>query len=188
MADCKWGPVMGDRQAAGRSLRMTAGDIIILTGVSGVGKSTLAARLAADLKAPFIEGDDHHLPASIAKMAQGIALGDADRWPWLDAVVAAANAAAAGGGVVIACSALKRIYRDHLAERCLTPSIFIHLHAPRNVVAGRLAARDAHFFDASLLDSQMDTLEMPGHDEIYRVVEASADIDSVYWAIRKALS
>ena len=122
------GPVMEVNKAAGRSLRMTAGDIIILTGVSGVGKSTLAARLAADLKAPFIEGDDHHLPASIAKMAQGIALVDADRWPWLEAVAAAANAAAAGGGVVIACSALKRIYRDHLAEGCLTPPIFIHLH------------------------------------------------------------
>ena len=179
---------MGDSQAAGWSLRMTARDIIILTGVSGVGKSTLAARLAADLKAPFVEADDHHLPSSIAKMAKGIPLGDADRWPWLDAVVAAANAAAAGGGVVIACSALKRIYRDHLAERCLTPSIFIHLHAPRNVVAGRLAARDEHFFDASLLDSQMDTLEMPGHDEIYRLIDARPDLDSVYDSIRKALS
>ena len=167
---------------------MTAGDIIILTGVSGVGKSTLAARLAADLKAPFVEADDHHFPASIAKMAQGIPLGDSDRWPWLDAVVAAANAAAAGGGVVIACSALKLIYRDHLAKGCLTPPIFIHLHAPRNVVAGRLAARADHFFDASLLDSQMDTLEMPREDEIYRLIDANADIDSVYEAIRKALS
>ena len=167
---------------------MTAGDIIILTGVSGVGKSTLAARLAADLKAPFVEGDDHHLPDSIAKMANGIPLCDADRWPWLDAVAAAANAAMSGGGVVLACSALKRIYRDHLAESCLTPPIFIHLHAPRNVVAGRLAARADHFFDVSLLGSQMDTLEMPGHDEIYRLIDASADIDSVYEAIRKALS
>ena len=182
------GPVMEVNKAAGRSLRMTAGDIIILTGVSGVGKSTLAARLAADLKAPFIDGDDHHLPASIAKMAQGIALGDADRWPWLEAVAAAANAAAAGSGVVIACSALKRIYRDHLAEGCLTPPIFIHLHAPRHVVAGRLAARAHHFFDASLLDSQMDILEMPGHEEIYRLIDASGDIDSVYRAIRTALS
>ena len=179
---------MGDSQAAGWSLRMKARDIIILTGVSGVGKSTLAARLAADLKAPFIEGDDHHLPASIAKMAKGIPLGDADRWSWLDAIAAAAEAAAVGGGVIVACSALKRIYRNYLAECCLTPPIFIHLHAPRDVVAGRLAARPAHFFDASLLDSQMDTLEMPGHDEIYRLIDASADIDSVYESIRKALS
>ena len=167
---------------------MTAGDIIILTGVSGVGKSTLAARLAADLKAPFVEADDHHLPASIAKMAQGIPLGDADRWPWLDSVVAAANAAAAAGGAVIACSALKRTYRDHLAEGCVTAPIFIHLHAPLNVVADRLAARADHFFDASLLDSQMDSLEMPRHDEIYRLIDANADIDSVYEAIRRALS
>ena len=179
---------MWDSQAAGWSLRMTARDIIILTGVSGVGKSTLAARLAADLQVPFIEADDHHLPASIAKMAQGIPLGDADRWPWLEAVAVAANAAAAEGGAVIACSALKRIYRDHIAKGCLTPPIFIHLHAPRHVIDGRLAARANHFFDASLLDSQMDSLEMPSHDEIYRLIDAKADIDSVYEAICKALS
>ena len=179
---------MGDSQAAGWSLRMTARDIIILTGVSGVGKSTLAARLAADLQVPFIEADDHHLPASIAKMAQGIPLGDADRWPWLEAVAVAANAAAAEGGAVIACSALKRIYRDHIAKGCLTPPIFIHLHAPRHVIAGRLAARANHFFDESLLDSHMDSLEMPSHDEIYRLIDANADIDSVYEAICKALS
>lgn len=182
--------MIGDRdsKATGWSSRMTARGIIILTGVSGVGKSTLAARLAADLKAPFVEADDHHLPASIAKMAKGIPLSDSDRWPWLDAVVAAANVAAAGGGVVIACSALKRIYRDHLAAGCLTPPIFFHLHAPRNVVAGRLAARADHFVNVSLLDSQMDALEMPRHDEIYRLVDASAHIDRVYDSIRKALS
>ena len=96
--------------------------------------------------------------------------------------------AAAEGGAVIACSALKRIYRDHIAKGCLTPPIFIHLHAPRHVIDGRLAARANHFFDESLLDSQMDSLEMPSHDEIYRLIDAKADIDSVYEAICKALS
>lgn len=162
--------------------------VVILTGVSGVGKSTFAARLAKDLHASLIEGDQYHSPASIAKMTRDIPLGDDDRWPWLEAVAHAANAATAGGRVVVSCSALKRVYRDHLLACCVTPLFFVQLHAPRAVIARRLARRTGHFFRASLLDNQFDDLELPGHDEPHCLIDAAGDVDSVYAAIRHGLS
>ena len=165
--------------------------VVILTGVSGVGKSTFAARLAKDLHASLIEGDQYHSSASIAKMTRDIPLGDDDRWPWLEAFAHAANAAAAataGGRVVVSCSALKRVYRDHLLACCVTPPFFVQLHAPRAVIGRRLASRTGHFFRASLLDSQFDDLELPGHDEQYCLIDAAGDVDSVYAAIRQGLS
>ena len=166
-------------------------DIIILTGVSGVGKSTFAARLAKDLGASLIEGDDYHSPASISRMARGLPLADDDRWPWLEAVAVASNAvvgSTGAGRVVISCSALKRSYRDHLVTRCVTPPFFVQLHAPRAVIADRLAKRTGHFFQASLLDSQFDDLELSDHDERHCRVDAAGDVETVYAAIRQAFS
>lgn len=123
-------------------------------GVSGCGKSSLGAALAAALVLPFTDADDLHPAANRAKMAAGQPLTDADRWPWLQAV----GAVLAGGAGMVACSALRRTYRDRLREAA-GPVQFLHLVAPRKVIAQRLAARRGHFMPLALLDSQLATLE-----------------------------
>ena len=133
---------------------------LVVMGVSGCGKSTLGAALAARLGVAFVDADDLHPPANRAKMAAGVALTDADRWPWLDLVTGVLQDRAP---VVVACSALRRAYRDRL--RRAGEVRFLHLAAPREVIAARLAARQGHFMPASLLDSQYATLEPPGPDE-----------------------
>ncbi len=131
---------------------------IVVMGVAGAGKSTVAAALAADLALPFIEGDALHTPGNRAKMAAGQPLSDEDRRPWL----AACSAALAGGGVM-ACSALKMAYREALG-----PGVrFIWLSAPEPVLRARLEARDDHFFPVALLASQLETLEPPGPEALH---------------------
>ncbi len=123
-------------------------------GVSGSGKSTVGGLLAARLGVPFVEGDELHPPANLARMRAGIPLTDAERWPWL----AAAGARLAATGGVLSCSALALRYRDRLRE--LVPGVrFAHLDVPRAELARRLAARRGHFMPASLLDSQLAALE-----------------------------
>ena len=134
---------------------------IVVMGVCGCGKSVLGEQLARSLLARFVEGDGLHPPANIARMRAGVALGDADRAGWLDACAAALQAAQS---VVLACSALKRSYRDRL--RVAAPRLrFIHLHGDRAVLERRLAARPGHYMPASLLDGQLAILEAPGIDE-----------------------
>lgn len=133
---------------------------LVVMGVSGCGKTTLGAALAARLGAGFVDADDLHPPANRAKMARGEALTDGDRAPWLDLVAGVLRNRAP---VVVACSALRRAYRDRLREAGEVR--FLHLAAPREVIAARLAARQGHFMPASLLDSQYATLEPPGPDE-----------------------
>ena len=123
-------------------------------GVSGCGKSSLGAALATALALPFTDADDLHPAANRAKMAAGQPLTDNDRWPWLQAV-GAVLAAEAG---VVACSALRRSYRD-LLRAAAGPVQFLHLVAPREVITERLAARRGHFMPIALLDSQLATLE-----------------------------
>ena len=139
-------------------------------GVSGSGKTTVAVALAERLGWPFQEGDSLHPAANVAKMHSGQPLNDDDRWPWLDLVAAWIDARrAAGEPGIITCSALRRAYRDRIiGER--TGMRLVYLHAPREVLASRLGNRQGHFMPASLLDSQLATLEMPGEDE--RPIEA----------------
>lgn len=144
---------------------------VVVMGVSGSGKSTTGAALAARLGWAFVEGDGFHPPANRARMAAGRALDDADRAPWLAALAAElARHAAAGQGVVLACSALKRRYRDIL--RAAAPGLrFLHVHGAPALIAQRLAGREGHFFPARLLDSQLAALEMLGPDEAGAVVD-----------------
>jgi carbohydrate kinase (thermoresistant glucokinase family) len=125
-------------------------------GVSGCGKSTVGLLLADRLGVPFLDADALHPAANVARMAAGVPLTDDDRRPWLDAV--AAELAGASDGVVVACSALRRRYRAVL--RAGAPgTAFVHLAGTRALLADRVAARPGHFMPASLLDSQLATLE-----------------------------
>jgi gluconokinase len=134
-------------------------------GVSGSGKSTVAAGIAAALRLLFVDGDGLHSPASVARMRAGIALTDDDRWPWLDRIGALlGDAAQSPGGVVIACSALKRVYRDRI--RAAAPGVrFVFLDGPAALIEARMATRTGHYMPSTLLASQLQTLEVPGADE-----------------------
>jgi gluconokinase len=139
----------------------SAGAIVVM-GVCGCGKSTVGHRIAAALDGPFLEGDAFHPPANVEKMSRGMPLEDADRWPWLDELGAALGAAVRKrGSAVAACSALKRGYRDRLAEAAGMPVRFVHLTGTRELLATRMNERTDHFMPASLLDSQLATLEPP---------------------------
>ena len=135
--------------------------VIIVMGVSGSGKSTVGSALAAKLGWTFRDGDDFHPPENRAKMAQGIPLTDADRWPWLDAISRfSQETEVAGRNAVIACSALKEIYRSRLRTGCHDMR-FVFLNGSRELLASRMQSRTGHFMPPSLLDSQLATLEVP---------------------------
>lgn len=147
--------------ASPRSSEPFTGAVVVM-GVTSCGKTTVGEALARRLGVPFIEGDRLHSPESVAKMSAGIPLTDEDRWPWLARI---GEAMRGSGGCVAACSALKRSYRQAIAAAAERPVSFIHLHGAREVLAARIAARKGHFMPASLLDSQLATLEMPGPGE-----------------------
>ncbi len=134
----------------------------VVMGVSGCGKSTLGAAIAANLGIGFQDADDLHPAANRAKMAAGQALTDEDRWPWLSAV---GFAIAGQPALVMACSALRRSYRDHLRQIAGPDLRFLHLTAPQDIIAARLANRKGHFMPPALLASQLATLEPLGADE-----------------------
>ncbi len=139
---------------------------IVVMGVSGCGKSTVAALLAERLEAPMLEGDALHSAANKQKMADGQPLTDTDRWPWLAAVgMALGEAARANGVAVAACSALRRGYREALAAAAGMPIRFVHVHGEAALIRARMTARNDHFMPAVLLDSQLETLEIPMDDE-----------------------
>jgi len=127
-------------------------------GVSGSGKSTVGRMLAERLGATFLDADDFHPPANVAKMRAGVPLDDADRAPWLDAL--AAELASPARRIVLACSALKTAYRDRLRQAA--PDLLtIFLHGDPALIRRRMEARGAHFMPAALLESQLRTLEAP---------------------------
>lgn len=138
---------------------------VVVMGVCGTGKSSVASGMAQRLGLGCIEGDDLHDPAAVAKMRQGIPLTDDDRWPWLARIGAAlADARAAPGGVTASCSALRKVYRDRLRQAC--PGLqFVFLDGDADLIARRMAARSGHYMPTTLLQSQLQTLERPGADE-----------------------
>lgn len=135
---------------------------MVVMGVSGCGKSSLAAALAQALGRPLIEGDAFHSADNVAKMSAGVALTDADRMGWLDQLAAELQRHPAGA--LLTCSALKRRYRERL--RRAAPGLrFVHLELSRDEARRRVAQRaDGHYFKASLVDSQFETLERPGSE------------------------
>lgn len=132
------------------------GPRIVVMGVSASGKSTVGRALAQRLRVEFVDADDLHPRANVEKMAAGVPLEDADRWPWLDAT--ADRLASAPTGVVVACSALKRSYRDRIRARA-GRTLFVHLEGDPDLLMARSRERVGHFMPSSLLASQCATLE-----------------------------
>jgi carbohydrate kinase (thermoresistant glucokinase family) len=152
---------------------------IIVMGVSGSGKSTIGALIAGALGVPFVDGDSLHPQSNIEKMAGGRPLNDDDRWPWLATVgKTLADAGRQGTGMVVACSALRRAYRDAILQAAPNAR-FVHLAGSREVLASRLEGRSDHFMPPALLDSQFATLEPLEESEPGIVV----DIDQAVPAI-----
>lgn len=155
---------------------------IVVMGVSASGKSSVAQRLAQSLGAEFIEGDRHHPPRNVARMAAGVPLTDADRAGWLATLAGLmAGARDEGRGLVLACSALKRSYRDVL--RGAGPLRFVFLDAPAAVLERRIAARSGHYMPPSLLPSQLATLEPPRADEDAIAVDATLPVERIVHSV-----
>ena len=151
--------------------------IVVVMGVSGSGKTTLGRALARELGAEVLEGDRFHPEANVAKMSRGEPLSDADRWPWLDRLAQElARVRKAGGNAVLACSALKRAYRDRL--RSGAPELrLLFLKGDKALIQERLRARTQHFLPPGLLDSQFAALEEPGPDESPIVIDVTPPLD-----------
>lgn len=149
---------------------------LVVMGVSGCGKSTTGAALAARLGWDLIEGDSFHPPANVARMKAGHPLNDDDRRPWLEALAAELAAReAAGRHAVLCCSALRRSYREILRKGA--PGVwFVHVHGPRELLEERLGTREGHFFPPALLQSQLDTLEPLGPDEDGIVIDLALPV------------
>lgn len=160
---------------------------IVLMGVSGSGKSTVGARLSAALGVPFVDGDDLHPDGNREKMRAGHPLGDDDRWPWLARIGELIDAGVAEGhGTIVACSALKRIYRDRLRRR--SPELlFVHLDGNPELLASRLTAREHEYMPVSLLASQLATLEPFAPEERGMVVDIAHGPDDIVATIARAL-
>jgi len=139
---------------------------VVIMGVSGCGKSSVGAGLAARLGLNYRDGDDLHPPENVAKMQVGMPLTDADRWPWLDRV---GQVLLAEAPVIVGCSALKRAYRDRIRTAAGGPVTFVHLAGSQEVIAARMALRQCHYMPLSLLDSQFAALEPPAAAEAITV-------------------
>lgn len=162
--------------------------IIVVMGVSSSGKSVVGKALARRLHAPFLDGDSYHPAANKEKMRAGIPLTDEDRWPWLESLALALRDAAETKGVAVgACSALKRSYRDFLKSKASLPLLFVHLHGDKAVIAERIARREHEYMPATLLDSQLATLEMPNPDEGVLTISILDPVETIAGKIAKSL-
>jgi gluconokinase len=159
--------------------------IVVVMGVSGSGKTTVGRALAHDLKWRFVDADDFHSAANIARMRAGIPLTDADREPWLDSLRELVRRAdVEGEGIVLACSALRRRFRDRLGAPAHDLR-YVFLRATPELIARRLSTRTAHFMPAALLASQFETLEEP---DAALTLDAPLPPDQLVLRIRRALA
>jgi carbohydrate kinase (thermoresistant glucokinase family) len=162
--------------------------IAVVMGVSGSGKTTVAQALAKAQNWPLLEGDAFHPAANVAKMKSGTPLTDEDRWPWLRAIAAAIDDyRARGENAVVACSALRRAYRDILIGQRKDVRL-VYLKGSHALIAARLRARHGHFMPTTLLDSQFDTLEEPGPDENPITVSIDGTPAGIVQKIREGLA
>jgi gluconokinase len=154
--------------------------LIVVMGVAGSGKTTVASGLAEKLGVPFVEGDSLHPIANVKKMAAGIPLSDEDRWPWLRAIGERMEVERlTGHGVVVSCSALKHAYRDCLRRHVHGKVYFILLDGSRELITDRMKKRKGHFMPAALLDSQFATLEKPTADEHAVILDISHPVPTL---------
>ena len=143
--------------------------VLVLMGVSGSGKTTVGTQLADALGWPFVDGDDFHPEANVEKMASGQPLTDDDRWPWLRAIRDFIHERLERGEpALVACSALKGAYRDVLLDGN-DGAYIVHLSGSYNLIRERMEARTDHFFDAEMLQSQFDALEVPDAEDVLTV-------------------
>ena len=152
--------------------------IVVVMGVCGSGKTTVGREIAARMGWEFIEGDDLHPEGNRRKMAAGTALTDEDRWPWLDRIVAAMRSASRGDSMVVACSALRRVYRHRLRE-CGADMRFLHLNGDPALLRVRMERREGHFMPAGLLESQLATLEPAGSAESVYELDIAEDVETL---------
>ena len=150
--------------------------VFVVMGVSGCGKTSLASAYAKASGMAFIEGDDLHSEAAKQKMAAGEALQDEDRLPWLHRICQACQAEQNTTGIVIACSALKRSYREVFRSHLGSRVSFLHIELDREILHQRMASRKEHFMPVSLLDSQLRSLEVPNSDETHLVVPGNLSL------------
>jgi len=164
------------RSASG--LDGTAPPPVVVMGVCGCGKTTIGTLLGEAIDAEFIDGDALHPQANVDKMAAGSPLNDEDRRPWLQKV--GETLAKSRSGRVIACSALKRQYRQQIVDAAGRPVLFILLDGSRSVLAERMKSRQGHFMPPALLDSQLETLELPDDDEFAIVIDGDQPVQAVF--------
>jgi carbohydrate kinase (thermoresistant glucokinase family) len=160
---------------------------IVVMGVSGSGKSTVGQRLAQRIGAVFLDADDLHSAASKAKMAAGTPLTDDDRMPWLQAIAERLAKAQDDRGVVVACSALRRTYRDVLRAERAVPVVFVHLDGEASLLESRLRNREGHFMPPTLLASQLSTLEALAPDEVGFTIPLDTSVDEIVAQIARGL-
>lgn len=160
---------------------------LFVLGVSGTGKTTVGKALSTRLNKPFLEGDDFHPPENVEKMSSGMPLNDEDRWPWLAAMAQhLRNHLDTEPGAVVACSGLKRIYRDYLREQLNDQGTMVMLVGNLSLLEQRHRSREGHFMPPSLLKSQLETLELPHDSENILQIDIDASVNSIVEQILNA--
>jgi gluconokinase len=162
---------------------------VVVMGVSGSGKTSIAEAIAGRLVLHFVEGDALHPVANVEKMSHGIPLTDDDRMPWLDRIGAEITAAfERGEGIVVSCSALKRVYRDRLRREAGGSLAFVYLEGSRELLTKRMGERKGHFMPTSLLESQLQTLQAPTGEPGVVTVDIDDSIDGIVDAAVQGLA
>lgn len=162
---------------------------IIVMGVSGSGKSSIGEKIAAGLGLPFVEGDELHPASNVEKMSKGIPLTDEDRMPWLDRIGEEMKASLIKSeGIIVSCSALKRIYRDRLRLAVGGNLYFVYLEGSKELLTERMGHRKGHFMPTSLLESQLQTLEVPTGEVGVVTVDIDDTIEDIAAKALKALA